>query len=98
METASQILRKICNYSEDGELNPSDDITIQEALEAMEEYSQQFREISELSDEEIKRWARKTPTCKIDETWTIEIDIRYREGLEDGARWYKEQLCKNKEI
>jgi hypothetical protein len=59
-------------------------------IEAMCAYASQFREISEISDEKINKMATegeiKHPTLK------------YYEGFYDGARWYKRQLRKTKEI
>ena len=55
-------------------------------INAMEEYASQFREISEISDEEINKMATegeiKHPTLK------------YYEGFYDGAKWYRNQLRK----
>jgi hypothetical protein len=39
-----------------------------------------------ITDADIEAWARITPTCRIDKVWTLEVDIRYREGLTDGAK------------
>jgi hypothetical protein len=44
------------------------------------------------TDAEIKKWSATTPTSKIGINWSLTEDIRYREGLEDGAFWFKSQL------
>lgn len=36
---AEEVLRKICNYSDNDKMGLSDDITAEEALDAMEEYA-----------------------------------------------------------
>lgn len=48
--TAEEILQLVCCYSDTSELNPSDDITIEEALEAMHEYAAQS-----MPSEEIRK-------------------------------------------
>lgn len=40
-KSKEEILRDICKYTDKGKLNPSDKITVLEALEAMEEYRNQ---------------------------------------------------------
>jgi hypothetical protein len=39
MKTKIEILKKVCGYSETEDIEMSDDITIEEALEAMEQYA-----------------------------------------------------------
>lgn len=40
---------------------------------------------SEISDEEIEKWVASTP-------YYGHCTPEYKEGLEDGIKWYKEQL------
>ena len=44
METKKEILKKVCNYKEDEEIMANDDITIEEAIEAMEQYAKEYHE------------------------------------------------------
>jgi len=46
----------------------------------------------EVSDEVIKKWANTTSTCKIGLNWSLSDDMRYREGLEDGAIHYRDGM------
>jgi hypothetical protein len=55
----------------------------------------EIRGISQITDSDIEAWARETSTCKIDEVWTEEIDIRYREGLADGAKLMRDNEIKH---
>lgn len=41
--------------------------------------------IHELSDEEIEKWVASTP-------YYGHCTPEYKEGIEDGAKWYREQL------
>lgn len=76
-----------------------------DAIQAVKDYHAQFaqsKQTAMVSDEQIEKWAKKSPSCKIDKVWTLEVDIRYREGLEDGAKAYRngtisEWLKQNKE-
>ena len=42
MKTYREILREVCGYSEADELETSDDITVEEAIEANEIYCRQY--------------------------------------------------------
>lgn len=52
MKTKEEILKKIAGYNRDCELEDNDDITIGEALEAMEEYASQFKTKPEQTEPE----------------------------------------------
>lgn len=51
----------------------------------LEEAMKMEKEIPELSDDEIKEWIDSTP-------YYGHCTPEYKEGLEDGIKWYKEQL------
>ena len=44
----------------------------------------------EISDEEIEKWVASTP-------YYGHCTTEYREGLEEGAKWYREQLKTKKD-
>lgn len=84
--TPSEILRK----HEDANEMHFHDIDRKWIIEAMEEYAKEKSEIPiipEISDEEIEKWVASTPYyghCKPE----------YKEGLDEGAKWYREKLKK----
>ena len=57
--------------------------------ERYQEYLKWLNEPTEISDEEIEKWVASTP-------YYGHCTTEYREGLEEGAKWYREQLKQKK--
>lgn len=71
---------------------PPDEIIYNKITAIVEEYvSQKYN----VSNKDIEKWARTTPTSEINEYWSFADDTRYREGLEDGAKHYKDGKIKS---
>ena len=75
IKTKEEILRKVCKYTDIDTMEFDDDITVSEALEAMEECRQQ----PEVTDEEIEEWAR---SIRVD--FATEILIKGAKAIRDG--------------
>ena len=86
MKTLDDIIRKVCKYSENEVLNTSDDITIGEAIECMEEYHQE-RMREELTDEMInEHFTTKSETTA--------LTLKHVEAMENrriGAKWARDK-------
>jgi len=75
IKTKEEILRKVCKYTDIDTMEFDDDITVSEALEAMEECRQQ----PGVTDEEIEEWAR---SIRVD--FATEILIKGATAMRDN--------------
>lgn len=58
-----------------------------DTIERIKWYYQKYFKSKEISDEEIEKWVASTP-------YYGHCTPEYKEGLDEGAKWYREQLKK----
>ena len=73
------------NYPELEGLHALLDDMVHNKIKKLTEEEWQAAERGEISDEEIEKWVASTP-------YYGHCTPEYREGLEEGAKWYREQL------
>jgi len=91
IKTKEEILRKVCKYTDIDTMEFDDDITVSEALEAMEEYRQQ----PGVTDEEIEKAAQELyesgmaleDESPVNNSWKS-VMLHMTQGYRAGARAY----------
>jgi hypothetical protein len=79
---AEEILRKICGYTDNDKMGLSDDITAEEALDAMEDYASIKQD--ELIEKAAREYYRSSYIMKDEKERTVHID--------EFKNWLKSKL------